>query len=76
MQGDAVRNSYGNMMIPHWPSPGGVFAPGVTSDFNVQGPAGSGWLSSNVTYDISRVVPTAIDNRVCNISSNYWRRVA
>ena len=67
-QSDAIRNITG-FISAGWMNGNGVFAPdrfvGASGD-------GRGWpASDSCTFDASRVVPTASENRMKNIAVNY-----
>ncbi|MQL46632.1 hypothetical protein GEA64_00870 [Photorhabdus khanii] len=76
LQGDAIRNITGSMGNPT--TEGGGNASGVFSySYSPGGRAeGAGGGSLSFTFDASRVVPTANENRPRNIALNYIVRAA
>lgn len=73
LQGDAIRNitgNFGGTMSSSTAS--GAFAQSIVGQF---GAAGAGRYG-DVSYDASRVVPTADENRMKNIGATYYMRIA
>ncbi|WP_251119967.1 phage tail protein [Escherichia coli] len=76
-QGDAIRNIIGALMdvrFNTYPSDSGVFTTSVIGDASSDSIKGG--YAKRVTFDASRVVPTANENRPRNIAFNYIVRAA
>ncbi len=76
-QGDAIRNIIGALVdvrFNTYPSDSGVFTTSVIGDASSDSIKGG--YAKRVTFDASRVVPTANENRPRNISFNYIVRAA
>ncbi|ELJ2391894.1 tail fiber protein [Escherichia coli] len=76
-QGDAIRNIIGALVdvrFNNYPSDSGVFTTSVIGDASSDSIKGG--YAKRVTFDASRVVPTANENRPRNISFNYIVRAA
>jgi len=78
IQTDAIRNISGNIRVRHGVELdiGGVFS--LTTGSNDTGltTTTSQNQSRNISFGSSKVVPTAAENQVKNISCLYWRRIA
>ncbi len=76
-QGDAIRNIIGALVdvrFNTYPSDSGVFTTSVIGDASSDSIKGG--YAKRVTFDASRVVPTANENRPRNIAFNYIVRAA
>ncbi|HIH4114583.1 TPA: phage tail protein [Escherichia coli] len=76
-QGDAIRNIIGALVdvrFNTYPSDSGVFTTSVIGDASSDSIKGG--YAKKVTFDASRVVPTANENRPRNIAFNYIVRAA
>ncbi|EFH9041329.1 phage tail protein [Escherichia coli] len=76
-QGDAIRNIIGALVdvrFNTYPSDSGVFTTSVIGDASSDSIKGG--YAKRVTFDASRVVPTAKENRPRNIAFNYIVRAA
>ncbi|WP_251119963.1 phage tail protein [Escherichia coli] len=76
-QGDAIRNITGALVdvrFNTYPSDSGVFTTSVIGDASSDSIKGG--YAKRVTFDASRVVPTANENRPRNIAFNYIVRAA
>ena len=76
-QGDALRNIIGALVdvrFNTYPSDSGVFTTSVIGDASSDSIKGG--YAKRVTFDASRVVPTANENRPRNIAFNYIVRAA
>ncbi|MFS3547404.1 phage tail protein [Escherichia coli] len=76
-QGDAIRNIIGALVdvrFNTYPSDSGVFTTSVIGDASSDSIKGG--YAKRVTFDASRVVPTANENRPRNITFNYIVRAA
>ena len=76
-QGDAIRNIIGALVDVRfniYPSDSGVFTTSVIGDASSDSIKGG--YAKRVTFDASRVVPTANENRPRNIAFNYIVRAA
>ncbi|WP_250143465.1 phage tail protein, partial [Escherichia coli] len=76
-QGDAIRNIIGalaDVRFNTYPSDSGVFTTSVIGDASSDSIKGG--YAKRVTFDASRVVPTANENRPRNIAFNYIVRAA
>ncbi|MEZ3380852.1 phage tail-collar fiber domain-containing protein [Escherichia coli] len=76
-QGDAIRNIIGALVdvrFNSYPSDSGVFTTSVIGDASSDSIKGG--YAKRVTFDASRVVPTANENRPRNIAFNYIVRAA
>lgn len=76
-QGDAIRNIIGALVdvrFNTYPSDSGVFTTSVIGDASSDSIKGG--YAKQVTFDASRVVPTANENRPRNIAFNYIVRAA
>ncbi|EPE9638553.1 TPA: integrase [Escherichia coli] len=76
-QGDAIRNIIGALVdvrFNTYPSDSGVFTTSVIGDASSDSIKGG--YAKRVTFDASRVVPTANENRPRNIVFNYIVRAA
>ena len=76
-QGDAIRNIIGALVDVRFntcPSDSGVFTTSVIGDASSDSIKGG--YAKRVTFDASRVVPTANENRPRNIAFNYIVRAA
>lgn len=76
-QGDAIRNIIGALVdvrFSTYPSDSGVFTTSVIGDASSDSIKGG--YAKRVTFDASRVVPTANENRPRNIAFNYIVRAA
>ncbi|EGI6839565.1 integrase [Escherichia coli] len=76
-QGDAIRNIIGALVdvrFNTYPSDSGVFTTSVIGDASSDSIKGG--YAKRVTFDASRVVPTANENRTRNIAFNYIVRAA
>ncbi|EOJ7576648.1 TPA: phage tail protein [Escherichia coli] len=76
-QGDTIRNIIGALVdvrFNTYPSDSGVFTTSVIGDASSD--AIKGGYAKRVTFDASRVVPTANENRPRNIAFNYIVRAA
>ncbi|ELW5391541.1 phage tail protein [Escherichia coli] len=76
-QGDAIRNIIGALVdvrFNTYPSDSGVFTTSVIGDASSDSIKGG--YANRVTFDASRVVPTANENRPRNIAFNYIVRAA
>ncbi|EKS5472339.1 tail fiber protein [Escherichia coli] len=76
-QGDAIRNIIGALVdvrFNNYPSDSGVFTTSVIGDASSDSIKGG--YAKRVTFDASRVVPTANENRPRNIAFNYIVRAA
>ena len=76
-QGDAIRNIIGALVdvrFNTYPSDSGVFTTSVIGDASADSIKGG--YAKRVTFDASRVVPTANENRPRNIAFNYIVRAA
>ncbi|EFK3612908.1 phage tail protein [Escherichia coli] len=76
-QGDAIRNIIGALVdvrFNPYPSDSGVFTTSVIGDASSDSIKGG--YAKRVTFDASRVVPTANENRPRNIAFNYIVRAA
>ncbi|EFH8065490.1 phage tail protein [Escherichia coli] len=76
-QGDAIRNIIGALVdvrFNSYPSDSGAFTTSVIGDASSDSIKGG--YARRVTFDASRVVPTANENRPRNIAFNYIVRAA
>ncbi|HAN5239208.1 phage tail protein [Escherichia coli] len=76
-QGDAIRNIIGALVdvrFNTYPSDSGVFTTSVIGDASSDSIKGG--YAKRVTFDASRVVPTANENRPRNIAFNYIVRAS
>ncbi|EOU3533762.1 phage tail protein [Escherichia coli] len=76
-QGDAIRNIIGALVdvrFNTYPSDSGAFTTSVIGDASSDSTKGG--YAKRVTFDASRVVPTANENRPRNIAFNYIVRAA
>ncbi|EKR4937784.1 tail fiber protein [Escherichia coli] len=76
-QGDAIRNIIGALVdvrFNSYPSDSGAFTTSVIGDASSDSIKGG--YAKRVTFDASRVVPTANENRPRNIAFNYIVRAA
>jgi hypothetical protein len=76
-QGDTIRNIIGALVdvrFNTYPSDSGVFTTSVIGDTSSDSIKGG--YAKRVTFDASRVVPTANENRPRNIAFNYIVRAA
>ncbi|WP_336479116.1 phage tail protein [Escherichia coli] len=76
-EGDAIRNIIGALVdvrFNTYPSDSGVFTTSVIGDASSDSIKGG--YAKRVTFDASRVVPTANENRPRNIAFNYIVRAA
>ncbi|HAY0544741.1 TPA: phage tail protein [Escherichia coli] len=76
-QGDAIRNIIGALVdvrFNTYPSDSGVFTTSAIGDASSDSIKGG--YAKRVTFDASRVVPTANENRPRNIAFNYIVRAA
>lgn len=76
-QGDAIRNIIGALVdvrFNTYPSDSGAFTTSVIGDASSDSIKGG--YAKRVTFDASRVVPTANENRPRNIAFNYIVRAA
>jgi hypothetical protein len=78
MQGDAIRNITGNISFSKGlesPSADGVFGANFSNIGDSGHYTGNFPTNGNFDFDAARVVPTASENRMANISAAYYMRI-
>jgi hypothetical protein len=77
VQTDAIRNITGSCKVTYThvgTLAGAFYSPNMENSIN--GDNGNNAVPCGIGLDASRVVPTAVDNRVRALSERWWRRVA